>query len=215
MKAILKNINVVSMLTAAGMVLLGIMLIVSPIKAVLAVCMIAGAILLASGVFLVVLFVMNRNRNGINALDIILCILGAALTAVGLFILIRPQAVIAFVVFLFAIILFLRAIGSMRELRQLKNANDSKWMICVVAIVVTLVMAVITVWNPIRVIEIAYRIFGVFMIFSGISGFLLELRVMHYEKENRDNRRYIEGEVIDVDPSDLRYTSKSEQGRQG
>ena len=190
-------------LTAIVLIILGILMIANPTGAVLTVCRIVGCILFLAGIVLMVLFLARRGWENSSTWDVAMCVLGAVLLALGLFIIIRPGVVVGFVGILFAVVLFLHGIYDFREMINLKKMGDERWWISLILGIVTFLMGVLVLISPIAIPTIMTVLTGIFLVFDGAVELYLAFRIhqvgKRWEKEGFHGSRVIDGEAEDID----------------
>lgn len=194
MKEFLQRTKLMTVLVSIVLIILGILLLVNPTGALLTVCRIAGCILLLSGAVLIAVFLSRKGCESGSVWDVALCVLGVVMLALGLFVIIRPAAVLSFMGLLFAIILFLHGFYDLREMRMLKRMNAGRWRISLICTGVTFLMGILMLFLPVAVGSLATALAGVFLIYNGVADLYIAFRVM------RASRRwggYTGGKVID------------------
>lgn len=203
MKEFLQRTKLMTALTSILLIILGILLITNPTGAVLTVCRIVGCILFISGIVLIVMFLSRKGWETGSTWDVAMCVLGAVMLAVGVFIVIRPGAVVGFVGILFAIILFLHAIYDFREMLNLKRMNDERWWISLICAAVTFLMGILILMSPIAVPAIMTVLTGIFLIFDGLAELFIAFRVLQvgkrWEQEGFSDKKVIEGKAEEID----------------
>ena len=151
MKEFLQRTKLMTVLVSIVLIILGILLLVNPTGALLTVCRIAGCILLLSGAVLIAVFLSRKGWESGSVWDVALCVLGVVMLALGLFVIIRPAAVLSFMGLLFAIILFLHGFYDLREMRMLKRMNAGRWRISLICTGVTFLMGILMLFLPVAV----------------------------------------------------------------
>lgn len=205
MRDFLERTKLMTELVAVLMIVLGIMLLWNPEDAVLLVCRLVGVIMAVTG--LVLLLMSLNNKRGVergNSLDIFLTVLGIILLAMGLFVVFRPGIVVGFAGVLFAVILFVHAVGDLRETFTLKKLGYPRWRLSLLCAAVTFLMGLIVLISPLGSAAVMMRIAGIFLILDGISDLYLAFRVISLKKnfEERgiyDSDRVIEGKAREID----------------
>ena len=203
MKKFLKEIKWVTALMAILMILLGMLMILNPGGAVLTICRLVGCVLLITGVVLVVMFLVRKGWEGNNTADVLLGVLGVVLLAVGLYIAIRPAAVIGFVSILIAVILFFHAFRGFREIQELRRLRDDSWWISLFCTVLTVLMGILVRVSPFGSAKVMGILTGICLIFAGVSGLFMDFRVLHISRKIQKNR-YLEDDIIDVEAREIK-----------
>lgn len=207
MKKIVKDAKLATTITSILMMILGVMLLIRPDAALTGVCRFIGMILLIFGIFLVLFFVVSMGGSG----AVFFCVLGGILCAMGLFIILFPQAVVGFVGIWFAILLLIHAGNQFREMMNLKKYKDPKWYMLLITVAFNIIVGLLILLRPFGTAAFAMQIAGIGLLISGIFGLGTNARVVHagyvYKKDPENSHRIGQsgsGTIIDVDPDELR-----------
>ncbi len=203
MKDFLEKLQSMTALTAVAMLILGILLIVNPYGAILTVCRIVGCILLLAGIALVFMFLIKRGWETGSPWDIAVCVLGAVLLAVGIFVILRPRSIVAFANLLFAVVLFLHGIYDFREMLKLKRLKDDKWWIGLILTGITFVMGFLLLASPFALPVFVTIATGAFLIFDGAVALFLAFRVQQMGRRCREDEYHLRGDIIDGEAEDM------------
>ena len=203
MKEFLQKLQSMTALTAAAMLILGILLMVNPMGAILTVCRIVGCILLLAGAALVFMFLIKRGWETGSPWDIAVCVLGAVLLAVGIFVILRPGSIVEFVNLLFAVVLFLHGIYDFREMLKLKRLRDDKWWVSLILTAITFVMGFLLLASPFMASVFVTMAAGAFLLFDGAVALFLAFRVQQVGRRNREDETRLRDDIIDGEAEDI------------
>ena len=203
MKEFLQKLQSMTALTAVAMLILGILLMVNPMGAILTVCRIVGCILLLAGIALVFMFLIKRGWETGSPWDIAVCVLGAVLLAVGIFVILRPGSIVEFVNLLFAVVLFLHGIYDFREMLKLKRLRDDKWWVSLILTAVTFVMGFFLLASPFMASVFVTMAAGAFLLFDGAVALFLAFRVQQMGRRNREDETRLRDDIIDGEAEDI------------
>ena len=195
------NAKAVTIISAICMILLGVMMIISPTLTLLTVCTIVGFLMIAFAAICLILFIVHAARNMSRGVDVLLCIIGAIMLALGIFIVLRPGVVVGFVTLLIAIVLILSALSNFQHMSYLKKYESTRWWLLLITALVTIVLAILVLWNPFASASLLMILMGVDLIFTGICGIIAVIRLIFVAKQYKaaygpDGEKYVD---IDVD----------------
>lgn len=204
MKKIIKDIKLATSVTSIFMIVLGILLLLRPTAALVGVCRLVGSLLLIIGLILLISFAVQLKGNNGGSPAAFLCVMGTILAAIGIFIIIRPQAVLDFVGIWFAALLLLHGMNGVREMLNLKKLNDQKWYLMLINITFNILVAVLILLHPFGSAAFVLQIAGIGLLVSGIMGLGTNARVIHVGYTFKKKAESGKDTIIDVEPDELR-----------
>lgn len=173
MKEFFQRTKMDILLMALMTIALGVLLMLNPTFAVLAVCRIVGWILLIGGIFSVITYFFRKSvPSSYTSL-----LIGIIETALGLWIAIRPGTVVQFVSLLFAVILILHGARDIRDAIEMKQMNYSRWWLTLVFAVLTIAFGIFVLLSPIKSAGIMMTICGIALIFDGITDIVITAKI--------------------------------------
>ena len=198
MKQFFQDVKNSFLLSAAVSIILGIVLIVYPVKTSLLICYIAGALLLFGGVgepffFRYDLFV---------ALVLILF---------GCFVIFESDLVIAFIPVVIGIILLANGLLSIQKAFNLKKTGLEKWWLEFLLALLTSVLGIIICTNPFDAVATTNIFIGICLVYSGISDLVTtyymgraKRRIKNVIQTEINQQKILHDDnVIDVDEDEL------------
>ena len=184
----LKNLKANYTLSAILCVVIGLVLIIWPGTSTQLVCMVLGSVLLLYGLVQLALYLFARERTlylqGMLVLGIIFSVL-------GVWILLKPEIVIATVPIIIGIIIVIHGIHNITQAVNLSRMNYDNWWIALLFGILTVVLGGVLIYNPFSVVNTVVRVIGAFLLYDGLSNMWILSRVF---KTKRDIDR-----VVDVD----------------
>ncbi|MBE6783299.1 MAG: hypothetical protein E7536_04745 [Ruminococcaceae bacterium] len=199
MKDFFKNIQRNTILTFAGFVLLGILLIIFPDIIANVAGYIIGAVLIGFGVTKIIsYFRPDGVRTGVFGM-----VIGIISSLVGIYIISRPDVVANFFVSVFGVIILINGAVKTRNAMNLKRAGISNWWSALIPGVISLLLGIIFVISPDIAHDIMMRLLGGVLIFEGISDLWTILAFSAQRKKNEKRKNEIEGEYTIIDSEDV------------
>ncbi len=199
MKDFFKNIQRNTILTFAGFVLLGVLLIIFPDIIANVAGYIIGAVLIGFGVTKIIsYFRPDGVRTGVFGM-----VIGIISSLVGIYIISRPDVVANFFVSVFGVIILINGAVKTRNAMNLKRAGISNWWSALVPGVISLILGIIFVISPDIAHDIMMRLLGGVLIFEGISDLWTILAFSAQRKKNEKRKNEIEGEYTIIDSEDV------------
>ena len=124
MKQFFQDVKNSFLLSAAVSIILGIVLIVYPVKTSLLICYIAGALLLFGGVVALIRYIASRGEPFFFRYDLFVALV---LILFGCFVIFESDLVIAFIPVVIGIILLANGLLSIQKAFNLKKTGLEKW----------------------------------------------------------------------------------------
>ncbi len=167
--------NVNSAVTPVLTIILGLLLIMNPTGVGRGIAVIAGIVLLVSGVIDVARYFMASqafyNRGSDLIVGIIKCI-------VGLFAVTRAGRVVSLIVNIAGIFVILNGIKAIGNSLSMRAANMPGWMVSMVFSVLFLLVGISLLMNPFQAVAAVFVFIGILVLLSGIFGLLQWYRMV-------------------------------------
>ncbi len=205
-----KRISREFVLINAGIVLLGILLVVYPAQSKEIICRALGAVLSVWGVFKIIDYIKLRHNEIFGSFALVQ---GCALLGFGVYILIQPNVLAAFITAALSIILFIGAVLKLQyALEFSKYDSKGRWFQAAAAIVM-IIASVISFVNPFgEASNILMMFIGISLIIDGVWDLLTIAYISKTFKEAKEefkkagkkartkkSTEYIDAEAVDVD----------------
>lgn len=146
-------------------ILLGVILIIFPGQVANIACYVLGALLIAAGVLLIIKFF---SLKGVSSFFSITLVCGIIFSAIGLFMIIRSDLVIAFIPFIFGIVAIIDGIIGIQRAILLAKANFKIWWLALIFSIVVSVLGIIMAVNPFESGLFVFRFIGICLVFNGL-----------------------------------------------
>lgn len=152
-------------------IIFGAILCIWPGEILIAICRIAGIILLICGVVNLILGLKNGgiNEQGFQTIG------GIALCVIGIWILAAPASFIKLIPIVIGIVLIYHGIRDIYISFKVKRA-DHIWWVGLITAVVSAVLGIVLIRCAFLAMEIGMIMLGIFLIYDGISGLWLMRR---------------------------------------
>jgi uncharacterized membrane protein HdeD (DUF308 family) len=200
MKSILHERRKSSILTAVISILIGIVLVAFPVDSVRWVCLTFGAVLLLGGAWYVISYFRGKSVMSAFQLDLVL---GIILAILGLWLLLRPESVMAVVQYVFGAFLLLRGVIDLQGALALRSAGVQRWSPALVVSLLTIVLSVIILLDPFSSLAVLITLIGCVFVYNGIVELFLIFRL---------SRAFaaVEKAVDDAQPIEAEFTEAKE-----
>lgn len=184
-----------STVTSIVGIIIGLILALYPGQSIDLICRIAGILVFAAGVAQIAI-----SSVGVGAMPRPISIpVGAIITILGLFVIIRPDVLASVLPFVVGIILLIHSISSLVNAIQLATSKYGYWWIALLFAIGGIGLGLILVLNSHSAAAFTTRIVGVFLIYSGISGLWIASRKTHVAKLKREEEEAIDVEAEEID----------------
>ena len=201
MKQFFQDVKNSFLLSAAVSIILGIVLIVYPVKTSLLICYIAGALLLFGGVVALIRYIASRY-------DLFVALV---LILFGCFVIFESDLVIAFIPVVIGIILLANGLLSIQKAFNLKKTGLEKWWLEFLLALLTSVLGIIICTNPFDAVATTNIFIGICLVYSGISDLVTtyymgraKRRIKNVIQTEINQQKILHDDnVIDVDEDEL------------
>jgi uncharacterized membrane protein HdeD (DUF308 family) len=193
----LKNLKANYTLSAVICVAIGVVLVIWPATSTQVVCMVLGGMLLGYGMIQIVLYLFTRERT-IYLQGML--ILGIVFSVIGVWILLKPESIIAAVPIIMGIIIIIHGLHNTIQAIDLKKMNYGNWWVALLCGLLTILLGGVLVYNPFSVVNTVVRVIGLFLIYDGLSDMWILSRVF---KTKRNAQKIIDAEATIIDEDDF------------
>lgn len=193
-----KNLKANYTLSALLCVIIGLVLIIWPAASTQVVCMALGGMLSVYGIIQIALYLFARERT--LYLQGML-VLGIVFGVVGVWILLRPEAIIAAVPVIIGIIIIIHGLHNAIQAIDLKRMTYGNWWVALLFGMLSVILGIVLVCNPFGAVEMAVRVIGAFLLYDGISDMWILSRVF---KTKKNSEKIIDAEATIIDEDDRR-----------
>lgn len=205
-----KQVSREFVLINAGIVVLGILLVVYPAQSKDIICRALGAVLSVWGVFKIIEYIKLRHNEIFGSFALVQ---GCVLLGFGVYILIVPAVLAAFITAALSIVLFIGAVLKLQyALEFSRYDSNGRWFQAAAAIVM-IIASVISFVNPFGQASNILMIFlGISLIVDGVWDLLTiayitktfkevkdEVKKTRKKNHTKSTREYIDTEAVDVD----------------
>lgn len=197
MLSFFKNLKANYTLSAILCVIIGAVLIIWPGTSTQIVCMVLGGMLAVYGVIQIILYLFVKERT--LYLQGML-ILGIVFSVVGVWILLKPEAIIAMVPIIMGAIIIIHGLHNTVQAIDLKKMSYEKWWVAFLFGVLTIVLGAVLVYNPFSVVNTVVRVIGGFLVYDGLSDMWILSRLF---KTKKNSQKIIDAEATVIDEEEL------------
>ncbi len=149
---------------------LGIVMVISPVFVSNFICYFIGALLIIAGCFGIFSYIQNGGSGFLVRATLLISILFAAL---GIYILINPETFVSIIPIIVGIMLMLESLDKIGTVFKAKNNGYEKWLQILIAPVIIFILGLILIIYPFSAVTVFIRVIGVFLIIDAISNIYL------------------------------------------
>lgn len=146
--------------------LLGVILLVWPDKFLLWGCYALGLVVLLYGISRIIAYMANKNAVSYLNVDLIA---GIIVTAIGVFLLIRPNIFLSILPIVFGLFIIFSGIVKLQNAFELKRVDYEKWWRIFLVAVISVLLGILIIWNPFTTAALTAQAIGIVLIFDGFS----------------------------------------------
>lgn len=150
--------------------ILGIVMVISPVFVSNFICYFIGALLVVGGCFGIFSYIQNGGSGFLVRVTLLISILFAAL---GIYILINPETFVSIIPIIVGIMLMLESLDKIGTVFKAKKNGYEKWLQVLIAPIIIFILGLVLIVFPFEVIELSIRVIGAFLIIDAISNIYL------------------------------------------
>lgn len=193
---LLKRLKTNIVISAILCVVLGIVLVVWPDLSMQIVCIAIGAVLLIGGGVRLAVYFTNKDGSMYAQMSLIT---GIVLAVVGIWILIKPDKVLAIIPIIVGIVIVLHGINDLQQAVSLYKDKYDKWWVALILGVLTIGFGVLLICRPFEALDTVVMLIGLFLIYDGLSDIWIVSRIYRTAKALKQ-----EAEALDVEAKEIK-----------
>lgn len=166
MKQIFRDVRNNFLQTAIVSILIGVILVLFPVKTTFLICNVAGALLILCGAINIFRYVTSKNEPALFRYDLVI---GVILCLAGLFVITQSALIISFIPTIVGIVLLINGIVNLKKAFHLKSAGLERWWIDLLFAVVITLLGLLIWLRPFDAVATTNIFIGICLILNGIS----------------------------------------------
>lgn len=168
----LRNLKRNKLLTAAMSALVGLVLLLRPEASLKLLCKFIGMMILLTGVIMLIMYL--RQKETALRVHLVSSIL---LTVLGLWIFLRPEAIISVIPTVIGIIVIFDGVFNLGEALAIHRQERHSPLLPVILGIITVLLGLVLIFKPLRVAAVITQMIGIVTLYNGISDLLIALRI--------------------------------------
>ncbi len=196
MENFFKKVKANYMVSAALLVLFGLVLLIWPKTSTTVLCIALGCVLVICGVIRLAVFLLERDGSLYSSMNLLS---GIVLAAVGVWIIVKPEGIMFVVPIVIGIVVIFHGIHDFGQTVSLYKAGYDKWWVAMLLGVITTGLGILLVVNPFETIEIVVRVVGICLMYDGISDMWIVSRVSRIVKQARQDLAALDADYVESD----------------
>lgn len=197
-------------LVNAGIILLGLILIIFPTAANELICRVLGIVLTVWGILKVIDYIKISRSEVFGSFSLVK---GCALLGIGIYIIIRPDLLVSFIMAACAIILFIGAVLKLQYAMDFARVGSAgKWFqTCGAILMIT--ASVLTLANPLGASQLVPILIGIALVVDGVWDIITMIYLSRFvsnvkkaAKKSGDNeepkQRFVDAEAVETNNED-------------
>ncbi len=169
----LRSLKRNKLLTALTSSVIGVVLLLRPQTSLQLLCKFIAVMILITGVIMLLLYLMQRE----TAMKVHL-VSALILSAVGLWIFLRPNGLIAIIPTVIGIIIAVDGIANLGEAIAIYRQSMSRSPVMPIILgIITILLGLVLIFKPVGVAAIITQVIGAVTLYNGISDFLIAMRI--------------------------------------
>lgn len=192
---VLKKLKTNIVISAVLCIVLGIVLVVWPDMSMQIACAAIGVVLLVGGLVRLVQYFVVRDGSMYAQMNLIM---GIVLAVVGVWIVLKPDKVLAIIPIIIGIVIVLHGLNNLQQAVTLCKEKYDKWWIALILGLLTVGFGVLLVCRPFAALDTVVMLIGIFLIYDGLSDIWIFSRIYRTAKVLKQ-----EAEALDVEAEEI------------
>lgn len=185
MKERLKNMTVSFVFLSILYLILGIVLILWPTTVMDLICYAFGAILLLYGLFTIIGFCRNEDRNGGAFLGLFL---GIVAVAVGAVMVLFPPLIQSIIPIILGLYIAVDGLLSVKRTLELHRMAYLRWNVNLILSLISAALGIFVIFHPLLTEAALFRVIGVVLLYAGVTDLWTLFQLSKWTKEYQKNR---------------------------
>lgn len=194
MEGLLKKIKTNVVVSSVLCVILGLVLVLRPGLSMRIVCTAVGVVLIASGVMRMIAYFTARDGSLYSQANLIF---GIVLTVVGIWIVMKPDKVMAIIPIIVGIVIAMHGLHNLQQALELWRGKYDRWWVALILGVLTVGFGVLLVCRPFAAIDTVVMLIGFFLIYDGLSNVWIVSRISKNAKMMKQEMEAVDIEILE------------------
>ncbi len=196
MESLLKKIKTNVVVSSALCVILGLVLVFRPGLSIRIVCTAVGVVLILSGAMRMIAYFSTRDGSLFSQANLIF---GIVLAVVGVWIVIKPNKVMAIIPIIVGIVITIHGLHNLQQAMELWRDKYDRWWVALILGVLTVGFGVLLICRPFAAIDTVVMLIGFFLIYDGLSNVWIVSRIYKNAKILRQDMNAVDVEIVESD----------------
>lgn len=192
MESILKKIKTNVVISSLLCVVLGLVLVIRPGMSMRIVCTAVGIVLIVAGITRMIDHFAARDSSMYSQVNLVF---GIVLAVVGVWIVLKPDTVLAIIPIIVGIVIVLHGINNIKQAMELWRDKYDKWWVAGIMGVLTVGFGVLLICRPFAAIDTVVMLIGMCLIYDGLSNIWIVSRVYKNAKMMRQEMEAVDVEI--------------------
>lgn len=194
MESLLKKIKTNVVVSSALCVILGLVLVFRPGLSMRIVCTAVGVVLIVSGVMRMIDYFTARDGSLYSQANLIF---GIILAVVGVWIVMRPDKVMAIIPIIVGIVIAIHGLHNFQQALELWRDKYDRWWTALILGVLTVGFGVLLICRPFAAVDTVVMLIGFFLIYDGLSNVWIVSRIYKNAKMMKQEMEAVDVEIVD------------------
>lgn len=195
MGKLLKKLKTNVVISAILCILLGLVLAIWPGMSMHIVCIAVGSVLIIGGLVRLADSFVTRDGSMYTQMNMIV---GIIFTVVGIWIVIKPEKVLAIIPIIMGIVIALHGLNNLQQAIALCRDKYDKWWVALILGFITVGFGALLIFRPFAALDTAVTLLGIFLVYDGVSDLWIVSRISRTAKALRQ-----EAQAVDVDAEEI------------
>lgn len=196
MEKLLKKFKTNVVISSLLCVLLGLVLVLWPGLTIQVACTAVGAVLIISGAIRIISYFTAGDGSMYSQINLIF---GIIFAVVGVWIVIKPDKVLAIIPIIVGIVIVLHGLHNLQQAIELCKDKYDKWWIALILGILTVGFGVLLICRPFAAIDTVVMLIGIFLIYDGLSNIWIVSRIYKNAKILKQELEAVEADAREIE----------------
>ena len=201
-----------SIWSSIALIILGFLLIFYSEVTIISISYVIGGILIAIGVFALLKYISNINKDVKNEIDIVY---GIGTIILGIIVISSPKAIASIIPFVLGVLIVINSTAKIDYSFKLRKNKNNLWVSTLIVALIALICGVLLIFNPFAGAEFITKIIGIILVVYAILDIVSTIRISKELKETfgkaKEDKKKLKDSIPEAEVVEDNTKSKGEE----
>lgn len=212
MESIMTKLLKASVWSSIALIVLGFLLIFYSEVTIISISYVIGGILIAIGVFALLKYISNINKDIKNEIDIVY---GIGTIILGIIVISNPKAIASIIPFVLGVLIVINSTAKIDYSFKLRKNKNNLWISTLIVALIALICGVLLIFNPFAGAKFITKVIGIILVVYAVLDIVSTIRISKELKETfgkaKDEKKKIKDSVPEAEVVEDNTKNKGEE----